>query len=379
MTFSSKAVTGLMLAGLATASLSACGTTDSSKNADGGKCGYKIGFLGAQTGPNGNLGLNMTGGIKTALDAYNKDHADCKVSLVIKDSQGSQDQAPPLAKSLIDDSKIIGVVGPGFSGESAATGDAFSQAGLVTVSPSATNVDLTKNGWKTFHRVLANDDAQGPAAAKYLQQQGAKKVFVLDDSEDYGTGLAGAVKKALGSAVVGTDSYEKDKIADVVSGLVTKIKGSGADSVFVGGYYGDSGLLAKKLRQAAWKGIFESGDGSEDPGFVDQAGAAGAEGAILTAAAAPATADFTSKYEAANGGKAPGLYSAEAYDAATALLNGIDSGATTRSALLDYVNSYDKPGVTKQIKFTKTGEVTTQTIYAYTVKDGKIQPGTPIK
>jgi branched-chain amino acid transport system substrate-binding protein len=369
------------VAGVAALTLSACGTTGGKNSTDAGanKCSLEIGFLGAQTGPNGNLGQNMIGGINTALADYNKAHSDCKVKLVIKDSQGDQNQAPPLAKSLIDDANVIGVVGPGFSGESAATGAAFFQAGLTTISPSATNVDLTKNGWTTFHRVLANDGAQGPADAKYLQEHGATKVFVVDDSEDYGTGLATAVKTALGSAVVGTDSYEKDKISDVVSGLVTKITGSGADAVFVGGYYADSGLLAKKLSQAGWKGLFESGDGSEDPGFISTAGSSAAEGAVLTAAAAPATPAFESKYEAANGGKKSGLYSAEAFDAAKVFLDGIGSGITDRKAMLDYVNSYDKPGVTKQIKFTSTGEVTTQTIYAYIVKNGQIQPGTPIK
>ncbi|BBH17251.1 branched chain amino acid ABC transporter substrate-binding protein [Nocardioides baekrokdamisoli] len=355
--------------------LTACGTTNSSTG--GGACSVKIGYLGALTGDAGALGQNMLGGINTALAKYNAAHSDCKVSVMSEDSQGDAAQATPLAKTLIDDANVIGVVGPGFSKESAATGGSFSQAGLATVSPSATNVKLTTNGWKTFHRVLANDDAQGPAAAKYLTAAGAKKVFVIDDSEDYGTGLATAVKKALGSSVAGTDSIQQ-KQTDFAA-TVTKVKSSGADAVFVGGYYQEAGLIAKQLRQAGWTGKFESGDGSEDPKFIDVAGKAAAEGAILTAAAAPATADFTAAYKAANGGKEPGLYSAEAYDATNVFLDAIAAGKTTRADVLAFVNSYDKPGVTKQIKFTSTGEVTTQTIYAYVVKGGVIQPGKPIE
>jgi len=386
MTGTKKSVRVFALAGVAALALSACGTTgsnNSSDNAGGGsssdKCGFKIGYLGAETGPNANLGVNMVDGIKTALAAYNTAHSDCKVTLEAEDSQGDASQATSLATKLIDDPKVLGVVGPGFSGESAATGPAFFQAGLVTVSASATDPTLTTKGWTTFHRVVANDAAQGPAAAKYLTDNGAKKVFVVDDSESYGTGLADSVAKALGPALVKRDSFENTKIADVLSGLVTKIKGSGADAVFVGGYYADSGLLAKALRQAGWKGTFSSGDGSEDPGFIKTAGNEGAEGAVLTAAAAPASADFTKKFAAANNGAKVGLYSTEAYDAANVLLDGIAGGATTRADLLKAVSAYDKDGITKHIKFTPTGEVTEQTIYAYVVKNGQIQPGTPIK
>lgn len=377
-----SAVSALLLAACGTTGGNTTATNGSTAGASGGSttCGhFAISYLGAMTGPNGNLGQNMVGGVNTALAAYNKAHADCTVQLVTKDSQGDANQATPLAADLINNASVLGVVGPGFSGESEATGDAFNQAGLTTISPSATAPDLTTKGWTTFHRVVANDDAQGPAAARYLQQQGAKKVFVVDDAEAYGQGLASSVKKALGSAVIGTDSYEKDKIADVLSGLVTKISGSGADAVFVGGYYADSGLLAKSLRQAGWKGLFSSGDGSEDPGFIQTAGTQGAEGAVLTAAAAPATAQFSQEYAAANNGKKPGLYSSEAYDAANVFLDGLASGVDSRSAMLDYVKSYDKPGITKQIKFTDSGDVTTQTIYAYVVKNGTIQPGVPIK
>jgi branched-chain amino acid transport system substrate-binding protein len=387
-----SAVAGLLLAACGTtggssddnAGSGGGGSTGASSGASGGSggsaaCGYKIGYLGAVTGPNGNLGTNMVDGINTALAAYNSAHSGCEVTLLTEDSQGDATQATSLATQLINDPKVLGVVGPGFSGESEATGAAFFQAGLTTISPSATAVDLTTKGWTTFHRVLANDAAQGPAAAKYLQGKGAKKVFVIDDSEAYGTGLADSVTKALGSSVAGKDSFEKDKIADVLSGLVTKIKAANADAVFLGGYYADSGLLAKALRQAGWNGIFESGDGSEDPGFIKTAGAQGAEGAVLTAAAAPSTADFASKYKDANKGVAPGLYSAEAFDAANVFLDGLASGISSRADMLDFVNSYDKPGITKEIKFTPTGEVTTQTIYAYVVKGGQIQPGTPIE
>ncbi len=83
-----------------------------------------------------------------------------------------------------------------------------------------------------------------------------------------------------------------------MSAVVTKVKASGADAVFYGGYYTEAGLLAKQLRQAGFKGTFMSGDGAEDPNFVTVAGAKAANGAILSAPAGPAPAGFNTKYKA---------------------------------------------------------------------------------
>ena len=107
-------------------------------------CGQKIAFLGATTGDAGALGQNMVGGIKLALGDYNKAHADCTVGLKVFDSQGDPDQGDPLATQIVNDDSIIGLVGPGFSGESLATGKTFFDAGLPSISPSATNVTITQ-------------------------------------------------------------------------------------------------------------------------------------------------------------------------------------------------------------------------------------------
>ena len=68
------------------------------------------------------------------------------------DSQGDAGQATSLATKLISDKTVLGVVGPGFSGETEATGPAFSQAGLVTVSPSATDPSLSTTASRPTRR-----------------------------------------------------------------------------------------------------------------------------------------------------------------------------------------------------------------------------------
>lgn len=360
--------------------LASCGTTDDSDSdtatGDGGECDVAIAFLGPQTGDYANLGINIVNGAKVAMADFEEDNPDCNVELKEFDSQGDPEKATPLADQMVNDESIVGVVGPTFSGETDATGQTFADAGLVTVSASATNPDLSTNGWDTFHRLLGNDSTQAPAAAKFITENlGAEKVFVVDDASEYGKGLAEGVMEGLGDAVVDTDTVQL-KQTDF-SATVTKAKASGADAIFYSGYYAEAGLFAKQLRAAGWEGDFVSGDGSNDPGFIEAAGAQAAEGAYFTCPCAPATGEFLEKYEEVNG-QAPGTYSAEGYDSAKVLLEGIADGNTDRESLLTWVNEYNGEGLTKNVQFDETGEVAEVLIYAYTVKDGELVEETEI-
>jgi branched-chain amino acid transport system substrate-binding protein len=361
------------LAGVAALTLTAaCGSSDDKGDkgdkgsASSALCGKNLAFLGALTGDAGALGQNMVNGIELALKQYNDKNADCKVSLKKFDSQGSPDTAPGLATQIVNDDSIWGLIGPGFSGESLATGKTFFEAGLPSISPSATNVTITQQGWTTWHRVIGNDDAQGAADAKYLTTTaGAKKIFVIDDGQDYSKGLAGRVKSELGAAAAGSDQISVGQVD--MSAVVTKVKASGADAVFYGGYYTEAGLLAKQLRQGGFKGTFMSGDGAEDPGFVKAAGKAAAEGAILSAPAAPAPADFT----------ATGLYATQAYDATNIFLGALEDGKDNPEDINSFIGSYTGTGVSGPIAFDDKGDITESTIYAYFVKNGELDTANP--
>jgi branched-chain amino acid transport system substrate-binding protein len=364
--------------------LAACGTTDDSDSdtgdtasGDGGaSCDVKLAFLGPTTGDYANLGLNIVNGAKLAMEEFAAENPDCKVELEEFDSQGDPEKATPLADQIVNDDAFVGVIGPTFSGETDATGQTFADAGLVTVSASATNPDLSQNGWDTFHRLLGNDATQAPAAAKFIAEDlGSKSVFIVDDASEYGLGLADGIADELGDLVTERDQVQL-KQTDF-SATVTKVKASGADTLFYSGYYAEAGLFAKQLRTGGWEGNFVSGDGSNDPGFVEAAGATAAEGAYLTCPCAPATDDFAAKYEESSG-QAPGTYSAEGYDSANVFLQGLAEGNTDRESLLTWVNDYDAPGLTKQVTFDETGEVAEVVIYAYVVKDGAIVEETEI-
>ena len=364
-------------------------TTETTEGEDGEAAGdakcenVAIGFFGALTGANANLGLNSRNGAKVALKEWNDANKDCQVELKEFDSQGSPDQAPALAQQAVQDSEVIGLLGPAFSGESRTANPIFDQAGLSVITPSATGTDLSTKGWKIFHRAVPNDNAQGPAIVKYLKNElNSKRVAVLDDKSEYGKGIADIIRKDLGALAVVSDSFD-DKATEF-SSTVNKVKAGNVDAVVFGGYYSQGGPLAKQLKDGGVTAKFIGPDGVNDKGFVEGAGAA-AEGAVLTAPADVASADtpekkeFIDKFKELNNTDV-GLYSLEGYDATKIYLECIGKGNTTREKIEACLDSGEFEGVANTYKWDDKGELTsTLIVYAFTVKGGTITSAGAIK
>lgn len=350
---------------------------DAANPAGNGKAtcsGVSIAFGGAESGPDAQLGLNILYGVQTALNAHNQANPGCQVQLKKFDTQGSATVAPGLVTQMASEQDIIGAVGLAFSSESAATGSIFQQAGLVHITASATNPTLTQNGWTTFFRGLGNDNAQGPAAAKFITGTlKDSKVCVVQDDSAYGKGLAASITPALGSA---NDTACNDKVTTGqkdFSSTVNKVMAAKADAIFYSGYYAEAAPLDQQLVQAGFKGTFVGPDGVKDPQFLKLAGSA-ASNAYFTCPCVPGdkVPAFASAYEKVSGGQPPATYSVEGYDIATILLKGIDAGNTTRAKLLDYVKNYSGDGLSKHFQWGPTGELSSVQVYAYAVQNGQI-------
>lgn len=326
-----------------------------------------IAMAGALNGPDAALGINIKNGVQLALDKHNAANPGCQIELKTFDTEGDPQKATAIAPQIVDDAAILGLVGPAFSGETKATGGVFDQAGLVSTTASATNVTLSEQGWKTFFRGLANDGVQGPSVANYLKNTvGDKKICVVDDSTDYGTGLAKAVRDTLGPVADSACNISVKKGDKDFSAAVTQVKGQSPDSVFYSGYYSEAAPFVQQLRDAGFEGKFVSADGTKDPEFVKQAGNASKD-AILSCPCGPASAAFADEYSK-KFNAAPGTYSTEGYDLGVILAKGIDSGANTREALLDFVKKYEGQGVARKYQWTDTGELTTTLIWIYKVQ-----------
>jgi branched-chain amino acid transport system substrate-binding protein len=355
----------VMLVAAAAACNSDSGNDNGGGSSSGGgkNCGYKIAFLGALTGSAANLGVNIEQGYELALEQYNqKNGANC-VTVAKFDTQGEPSVAPGVARQVVADTKIIGVVGLPFSGESEASQPILQEAKIPNITPSATRTSLTTHGWTYFHRAVANDASQGPAAANYISEVlKPQKVFVADDQSAYGAGLADAVKQKLGATVVGTDKTGADGKQTDFSATVQKVISSGATVMFYGGYYTNGGLIRKQLTAGGWKGTLVGGDGMKDNGLVKAAGVAAAAGSVVTCPCSPASkaggtfvADYKKKWNVD-----AGTYSDVAYDATNIFLKGVDAGNTTPDKMNTFLSTVQYDGVANTYKFTSAGELDPQ-------------------
>jgi branched-chain amino acid transport system substrate-binding protein len=334
---------------------------------------YKIGFIGALSGDNAQLGINERNGAQIAVDEANASGKyKFKVTLVPADSEGDPAKAPSAAQTLISDSTIVATVGPAFSGESEAVNPTFCGASpaMPIVTASASKGTLQTHGWKCWHRIIPNDNVEGAQGADWLARTGAKKVFVLNDLSAYGQGVADTMAKTLkakGVTVVtkgvdGTTTKNYNPIAQTIAA-------SGADALFYGGYDAQAALLAKALKSAGFKGRTVTGNGGKSSVFTKNASAAG-NGWYFTcgcqdATTAPSAKAFATAYQKKYS-TPPSTYSPEAYDAANLIIDAISkasaSGPATRVSVLDALNQEDFQGITTTIKFAPDGELTTSSL-----------------
>lgn len=353
---------------------------------------YTIAYEGPLSGGNQQLGLNMQYAVELAVNQANagKTFGKLPFKLAFKtaDDQGSATQSPTTAQSLIGDKSVVAVVGPAFSGATKAAEPLFHAAHLATVSPSATLPALAKSGWNNFFRVVADDNAQGPADAEYAAKKlHAKSVYSVDDASAYAVGLVGAFNKKAKQLGMTVTHQEAPGTTQCQAGngnvqqygaLATSIVSSKAPVTFYAGYYCDFALLAKSLRAAGYTGVLMSDDGSLDAHYIAQAGASVANGTYLSCACtslgnSPMDRAFSTGFKKLAGFPV-GTYSAEAYDAANTVIATLKKlGAkVSRPAVVAGLHKVIYPGLTKTVHFQKDGNIAGSSVYIYEVKGGKI-------
>jgi branched-chain amino acid transport system substrate-binding protein len=340
---------------------------------------YTIAYQGPLSGGEASTGTDELNAVKYAAKVFMAKNKGFKINVVAVDDQGDPAVAGTVAPGVGSNKKILGLVGPAYSGATIASLPYYKAGGLVMVSPSATRVSITDPtspdfGGPVFHRVVGKDDLQGPALAKYATAGvSSAKVFVFDDQSSYAVPLRGYVeaglKKVAGATLVGGDSVPNTTTD--FSPTIAKIKTTGANVVIYTGYYSQGAIFIKQLRDSGSKAIFAGGDGVFNQEFPKLAGAA-AEGSKVTGVgglagiSAALEADYKKKM-----GASSGVYSVESYDAANLLLAGIKAGKTTRAAMLKFVKAYNGKSITgNTIKFDKNGDISYGLFAGFTSKGG---------
>jgi branched-chain amino acid transport system substrate-binding protein len=240
---------------------------------------FKIGFATPLTGGAAFLGNEQLSWAKYALKTL-APRMGLKASIVTGDTPVEQGPAPAqaAAQKFIGDPKVIAVLGPSTSGSVAASSTAFFQAGMAHISPSATRTSLTKGGkleaTPAFFRVVPGDYIQGPSDANFMiNQLHVKKVVLLDFQEPYSLGLADAAERILKAKGVDTIRLSAPNTTTDYSSYVTRVPGD-ADIVFFPTQKpGDAQTFARQLVEQGKKAKVFGGDGSNNPGQFNVAGA----------------------------------------------------------------------------------------------------------
>jgi branched-chain amino acid transport system substrate-binding protein len=376
--------------------LTACGSRDDSKGGDTSKkTEVIIGVDAPLTGQNSATGLGIQGGVQVAVDDANKNNLVPGVTFKV---QALDDKAIPAsgqqnATQLVNNEKVLGVVGPLNSGVATQMQQVFATANLVEISPSNTNPELTQGkNWqtkkerpfKTYFRTATTDALQGGFAADYAYNTlKKKKVFVVDDKQTYGAGLAKLFTAGFtkaGGKVAGTDHVNTGDTD--FSALVTKIKNSKADLVYYGGQYDESEKLTKQLKDNGAKIPLFGGDGMFTPTYIQTAGKT-SEGDLATSVGQPidslaSAKDFVAKYKAAGLKGDYGTYGGYSYDAATAIIKAIANvvkdgkiPSDARAKIVDEVQKTKFDGVAGPVSFDEFGDTTNKQLTVYQVVGGK--------
>jgi branched-chain amino acid transport system substrate-binding protein len=340
----------------------------------------KIAFYGPLTGQAASLGQEQLALARIAVSDFNKGMAGFHATLVEEDTDITADKAVPVCTKDASDNTIVGVVGPSGSGQVQACAKILEDAGLAHVSGSATNPALSTAGNKTFFRVVPNDDVQGQTDGNYIADTlKAKNVWILDDTESYGTGLADTVDKILKAKGITTQRDSVKQTDSDFSSLVTKIKDFKPDVVFFAGQVSSQGaVMAKNLKDQGLTVPVFGGDGFySQKDYIDNAG-----GATDGSYASVFFPDVRGNADAADVVKQAdasfpswGNFGAATYVATKVLLDAAVSaskaGKLDRAGVTAALAKTDEKVLGVPVKFDATGEVAGASFVVSQVKGGK--------
>jgi len=376
-----RITTSAVVIGALALGLAACEKKETTATGtDAGATVVRIGSVSPLTGPQATLGKDNDNGARLALDEINAAGVTLggkKVKFVLEseDDQADPRTATIVAQKLVDE-HVAGVLGHLNSGTSIPASKVYADAGIPQISPSATAIAYTAQGFKTAFRVMTNDRQQGKVLGEYaVKKLGAKRIAIIDDRTAYGQGLADEVEKAAKSAggTIVAREFTTDRSTDFLA-ILTSIKAKKPDLVFYGGMYPQAVPMVKQMHSLEMKAQFLGGDGVQTADFI-QLGGADAEGVIASSPGLPIDSmpggkEFREKFNAKYG--VIQNYAPYAYDAARVMVEAMKLADSADPAkYLPYLSRVQLAGVTGPISFDDKGDIRGGAITLYRVKNGK--------
>lgn len=298
-----------------------------------------IGEFGSLTGSEATFGTSTHQGIMLATEQVNAAGGILgrQVRIIVEDDQGLPEQAQSVVTKLITSDNVVAILGEVASSRTLAAAPVAQQYGIPLITPSSTNIEVTRVGDYIF-RICFIDPFQGLVMARFAANTLAvQNVAILRDvRNDYSVGLANAFIEsftALGGSISGDQSYSAGDTD--FSAQLTSLAATNPQAIFVPGYYTDVGLIARQARQLGLTVPLLGGDGWDSP-LLTEIGGAAIEGSYFSNHSSmtdpnPAIQNFVTDYEA-RWGESPNSLSALGYDAAMILFDAMTRAGTTEPA-----------------------------------------------
>ncbi len=294
----------------------------------------RIGLITPLTGDVKTFGESVRNAFDIAVDEANKAGgvAGMRIIPIVEDDRNDPTEASNAANKLIKQDRVQAIVGSVTSKATIPVSDLAQSGKIPTITPSATNPKVTVADGKRkdfMFRACFIDPFQGRVMAKFAREAlfKEKAAVLYDASNDYSKGIAeyfGDAFKLMGGKVVAYESYGKDDVD--FSALLTKVKASGADVVFLPDYYNKVGLISKQAREKGIGAVLIGPDGWDSPDLLKIAGEA-VEGGYFSnhyspEDTRPEVVAWVKKYREKHG-QTPDALATLAYDATNLLLEAI--------------------------------------------------------
>ena len=344
----------------------------------------RIGHAAPMSGSQAHYGKDNENGVRMAIEDLNTQNIviggkKVRFELVAEDDAADPKQGTAVAQKLCD-AKVAGVVGHLNSGTTIPASKIYNDCGIPMVTGAATNPNLTKPGYKTTYRIIANDNALGAGLAFYAADAlKLKKVAIIDDRTAYGQGVAEVFKKTAQSKgmTVVDEQFTTDKATDFMA-ILTAVKSKNPDAVFFGGMDAQGGPMLRQMEQLGMGNVkVFGGDGICTAELAKLTAGAKTLGNVVCAEGAASLAKmpggeaWKKRYDA----KFPGqyqIYSPYTYDATFLLVDAMKRANSTDPKVYtpELIKSSYK-GVTTTIAFEPNGELKNPAMTLYVYKDGK--------
>ena len=347
----------------------------------------KIGHVAPVSGAQAHYGKDNENGARMAIEELNAQGVTIggkkiKFELVAEDDAADPKQGTAAAQKLCD-AKVAGVVGHLNSGTTIPASKVYNDCGIPHVTGAATNPNLTKPGYKTTFRIIANDNALGAGLASYAADTlKLKTVAIVDDRTAYGQGVADVFKKtaaAKGMKVV-DEQFTTDKATDFMA-ILTAIKSKNPDAIFFGGMDPQAGPMLRQMEQLGMGNVkYFGGDGVCTSEIAKLAAGAKTLANVVCAEGGssldkmPGGKAWKAKYDA----KYPNQLQVDSpytYDATFLLVDAMKrANSWDPKVYTSELLKANFKGVTSTIQFEPNGEMKNPAITLYVYKDGKKTP-----